>query len=198
MISLSNVARPIAMKALQNPAVLGSLLVGTVGSQQANKIQNELNLGNITLDDVYDTLINFAASPAVSALRDTPSGTYSSPDADEIEELNRKMREFDKKITLPSDSLPKILSTPEPEELPNITSNPIPTEEKVSVDDIGFTAASTPKLSDLIMTMKGDTSNANEKTDTVRQEDGQTAIEALKAQSGQTQRGDVDRGNAVV
>ena len=154
MISLLNLARPLAMQALSNPRILGSLLVGTVGSQQANQIQNELNLGNITLDDVYDTLINFAASPVVNALRDTPSGTYSSPDADEIEELNRKMREFDKKITLPSDSLPKILSTPEPEELPNITSNPIPTEEKVSVDDIGFTAADPVKLEDMIMTIQ--------------------------------------------
>ena len=70
MISLLNVARPIAMKALTNPKILGSLLVGTFGSQQANQIQNQLSLGNISLDDVYDTLINFAASPAVSFLKE--------------------------------------------------------------------------------------------------------------------------------
>ena len=80
MISLLNyVARPIAMKALQNPKILGSLLVGSVGAQQANEIQNQLSLGNISLDDVYNTLINFASSPAVSALKDEEEPTQLTP-----------------------------------------------------------------------------------------------------------------------
>jgi len=139
---------------ITNPAILGPLLVATVGAQQASQIQRGLALGDITLDDVYDIIENFAAPNAINFLIDTPSGTYSSPDADEIEEENRRMREFDKKITLPSDTLPKILSTPEPEELPNITSNPIPSEEKVSVDDIGMTSAPAPKIGDMILTAK--------------------------------------------
>lgn len=143
MISLSNIARPIAMKALQNPAVLGSLLVGTVGSQQANQIQNELNLGNITLDDVYNFITNLAASPSVTALKDLEKSNQVPPKKD------------DDKTPTP----------PEPDPL------------------------------DLLNLINTDRKEEDEKTNTVRQEDGQTAIEALKAQSEQTQRGDVDRGS---
>ena len=149
-----SLARPVAMKALSNPNVLGSLLVGTVGAQQANEIQKSLSLGEISLDDIYDSLVNFTASPAVSALVNTPEGTFSAPDPKEIEEQQRIWRELGKQITLPSDTLPKILSTPEPEELPNITSNPIPPEEKVSVGDIGFTPTPALRLEDMIMTAK--------------------------------------------
>ena len=95
-----SLSRPLAMQALSNPTILGSLLVGAVGSQQASEIQNQLNLGNISLDNVYDTIINFAASPAVSALRDTPSGTFSAPELEEIEKEQERMRELNKQITL--------------------------------------------------------------------------------------------------
>jgi hypothetical protein len=128
--------------------------VGTVGSQQANKIQNELNLGNITLDDVYDTLINFAASPAVSALRDTPSGTFSAPDLGEIEKEQERMRELNKNITLPSEiPIGQILSTPETTTKPEPLITPDVPEQKVSVDDVGMTSAPTPRLEDMIMTL---------------------------------------------
>ena len=53
-----------------NPAVLGPLLVGSVGAQQAKEIQKDLALGNISLDDVYNFITNLAASPAVTALKD--------------------------------------------------------------------------------------------------------------------------------
>ena len=43
-----------------SPAVLGSLLVGAVGSQQANQIQKDLALGNISLDDISNFIINNA------------------------------------------------------------------------------------------------------------------------------------------
>jgi hypothetical protein len=74
-----NLSRPLAMQALSNPRILGSLLVGAVGSQQANEITNQLKLGNISLDNVYDTIINFAASPAVSALKDEEEPTQLTP-----------------------------------------------------------------------------------------------------------------------
>ena len=74
-----NLSRPLAMQVLSNPRILGSLLVGAVGSQQANEITNQLSLGNISLDDVYDTLINFAASPAVSFLQDKEKENQLTP-----------------------------------------------------------------------------------------------------------------------
>jgi len=159
---LLSMGRPLAMKALSNPKILGSLLVGAVGSQQANEIQKSLSLGEISLDDIYDAIVNFTASPAVSALRDTPSGTFSAPDPKEIEEQQKQWQELGKQITLPSDTLPQILSTPDVTTKPEPLITPRVTEEKISVEDVGTTASPTPKLSDLIMTMKGDISKTNE------------------------------------
>ena len=78
-----NLSRPLAMQALSNPRILGSLLVGAVGSQQANEITNQLKLGNISLDNVYDTIINFAASPAVSALKEKEDQDQLTPQDEE-------------------------------------------------------------------------------------------------------------------
>jgi hypothetical protein len=129
--------------------------VGAVGSQQANEIQNQLKLGNISLDNVYDTIINFAASPAVSALRDTPSGTFSAPELEEIEKEQERMRELNKQITLPSEiPIGQILSTPQTTTVPEPLITPDVPEEKVSVDDIGFTAADPVKLEDMITTIQ--------------------------------------------
>jgi GNAT superfamily N-acetyltransferase len=152
MISLLNVARPIAMKALQNPKILGSLLVGSVGAQQANEIQNQLSLGNISLDDVYDTLINFASSPAVSIINEmqtTPSGEVYAPDQEQIDAERKFNEELNKKITTASET-PKadILITPDVQETfePLIT---LPPEFKL--DQEGFTPAPEVKPSDYIM-----------------------------------------------
>ena len=71
------------MQALSNPRILGSLLVGAVGSQQANEITNQLKLGNISLDNVYDTIVNFAASPAVSALKEKEDQNQLTPQDEE-------------------------------------------------------------------------------------------------------------------
>lgn len=183
------------MKALQNPKILGSLLVGTFGSQQANEIQNQLKLGNISLDNIYDTLINFAASPAVSALRDTPSGQESSPDEAQIEAERKFNEELNRRVTLPSQTpIEQLLSTPPTTTVPEPLITPDVPEEKTKVEDVGMTASPDAKLSDLIMTMKGDTSDANEETTGTRQEEGQTTIEALKAQSEESKARDVDRG----
>lgn len=163
MLSLLNVARPIAMKALQNPKILGSLLVGTFGSQQANEIQNQLKLGNISLDNIYDTLINFAASPAVSALRDTPSGQESSPDEAQIEAERKFNEELNRRVTLPSQTpIEQLLSTPPTTTVPEPLITPDVPEEKTKVEDVGMTASPDAKLSDLIMTMKGDTNDQDE------------------------------------
>lgn len=53
-----------------NPSVIGPLLVGSVGAQQAKEIQKDYALGNISLDDIYDIISNLAASPAVMALKE--------------------------------------------------------------------------------------------------------------------------------
>ena len=120
MISLLNLARPLAMKALQNPKILGSLLVGSVGAQQANEIQNQLSLGNISLDDVYDTLINFASSPAVSIINEmqtTPSGEVYAPDQEQIDAERKFNEELNKKITTASETpIADILITPDVQE----------------------------------------------------------------------------------
>ena len=55
---------------ITNPAILGPLLVATVGAQQASQIQRNLALGNITLDNVYDIIENFAAPNALNFLKD--------------------------------------------------------------------------------------------------------------------------------
>jgi len=62
-----------------SPSVLGSLLVGAVGSQQASQIQKDLALGNISLDDVANFITNFAASPAVSYLQDKEKENQLTP-----------------------------------------------------------------------------------------------------------------------
>ena len=125
-----------------SPAVLGSLLVATVGSQQANQIQNELALGNITLDDVYNLITNLAASPAVTALKNTPSGQVFAPDEAQIE-AERKFNEgLNRKIFLPPEfSMDQILSTPQTTTVPEPLITPDVPEEKVSVDDVGMTAS---------------------------------------------------------
>ena len=46
-----------------NPSVIGPLLVGSVGAQQAKEIQKDYALGNISLDDIYNIISNLAASP---------------------------------------------------------------------------------------------------------------------------------------
>jgi hypothetical protein len=110
------------MKALQNPKILGSLLVGSVGAQQANEIQNQLSLGNISLDDVYDTLINFASSPAVSIINEiqsTPAGEVYAPKESDIE----AERKFNEELNKPADV--------------------IPDQKKITVDDVGFTETAT-------------------------------------------------------
>jgi hypothetical protein len=97
-----NLSRPLAMQALSNPRILGSLLVGAVGSQQANEITNQLKLGNISLDNVYDTIINFASSPAVSIIDEmqtTPSGEVYAPDQEQIDAERKFNEELNKKIT---------------------------------------------------------------------------------------------------
>jgi hypothetical protein len=57
-----------------NPSVIGPLLVGSVGAQQAKEIQKDYALGNISLDDIYNIISNLAASPggtfALKALKD--------------------------------------------------------------------------------------------------------------------------------
>ena len=145
MISLLNVARPLAMKALQNPKILGSLLVGSVGAQQANEIQNQLSLGNISLDDVYDTLINFASSPAVSIINEmqtTPAGEVYAPKESDIEAERKFNEELNKQITLPSEiPLDQILSTPETTTKPEPLITPDIPEQKTKVEDVGFTEA---------------------------------------------------------
>ena len=178
-----------------SPAVLGSLLVATVGSQQANQIQQDLSLGKITLDDVYNLITNLAASPAVTALKDTPSGQVLAPDEAQIEAERKFNEELNRKIFLPPEfSMDQILSTPQTTTVPEPLITPDVPEEKVSVDDVGMTASPDAKLSDLIMTMKDDTSDSNEKTDTVRQGEGQTTIEALKTKSLQGEN--VDQGSS--
>ena len=66
-----------------SPTVLGSLLVGAVGSQQASQIQKELALGNISLDDVYNLITNLAASPSVTALKDLEKSNQVPPKKDD-------------------------------------------------------------------------------------------------------------------
>jgi len=143
------------MQALSNPRILGSLLVGAVGSQQANEITNQLKLGNISLDNVYDTIIKFAASPAVSALKDTPSGQVLAPDEAQIEAERKFNEELNRRVTLPSEiSIDQILSTPPTTTVPEPLITPDVPEQKVSVDDVGMTSAPSPRLEDMIMTIQ--------------------------------------------
>jgi hypothetical protein len=66
-----------------SPSVLGSLLVGAVGPQQASQIQKDLALGNISLDDVANFITNFTASPAVSYLQDKEKENQLTPQDEE-------------------------------------------------------------------------------------------------------------------
>ena len=124
-----------------NPAILGPLLVASVGVQQASQIQRGLALGDITLDDVYNIIENFAAPNAINFLKDLDKSNNLSPKKD--------------------DEDPK---TPDNDPLDLL--NLINTDRKVE----------------------------DEKTDTVRQGEGQTAIEALKTKSLQGEN--VDQGSS--
>ncbi len=113
-----NLGRPLAMQALKNPNVLGTLLVGAVGAQQADEIQNQLSTGNISLDDVYDTIVNFTASPVIGAINEmqtTPAGQVFAPKESDIEAERKFNEELNKRVTFPTE------------------------EKKVTVDDVGFT-----------------------------------------------------------
>lgn len=129
---------------------IGTFGDAVIGDDEADTIAQEVGKGLEGGKPSGSAMIDFEG---IQSLVDTPSGTFSAPDPKEIEEQQKKWRELGKQITLPSDTLPQIVSTPEPEELPNITSNPIPPEEKVSVGDIGFTPTAAPTLEDSIITM---------------------------------------------
>lgn len=73
---------------ITNPAILGPLLVASVGAQQASQIQRDLALGNITLDNVYDIIENLAASPSVSFLKDEEEPTQLTPTKEEDDKPN--------------------------------------------------------------------------------------------------------------
>jgi len=152
-----NLARPLAIKALQNPNVLGTLLVGAVGAQQASEIENQLSTGNISLDDVYDTIVNFTASPVVGAINEmqtTPSGEVYAPKESEIEAERKFNEELNRKIFLPPEmTIPDIVSTPEAPPISEPLITPDVPEEKTKVEDVGFTAVPEQKFSDLIMTL---------------------------------------------
>ena len=68
---------------ITNPAILGPLLVATVGAQQASQIQRNLALGNITLDNVYDIIENFAAPNALNFLKDLDKSNNLPPKKDD-------------------------------------------------------------------------------------------------------------------
>ena len=52
-----------------SPAVLGPLLVGIVGQQQADALLQQLSVGDISRENLLDIITNLAASPAVTALK---------------------------------------------------------------------------------------------------------------------------------
>jgi len=52
-----------------SPAVLGPLLVGIVGPQQADALLQQLSVGDISRENLLDIITNLAASPAVTALK---------------------------------------------------------------------------------------------------------------------------------
>ena len=152
-----NLGRPLAMQALKNPNVLGTLLVGAVGAQQADEIQNQLSTGNISLDDVYDTIVNFTASPVIGAINEmqtTPAGQVFAPKESEIEAERKFNEELNRKIFLPPEvTIPDIVSTPETPSISEPLITPDVPEEKTKVEDVGFTAIPEQKFSDLIMTL---------------------------------------------
>jgi len=164
MISqILSMGRPLAMKALSNPNILGPILISAVGAKGASEIQNELSTGKISLDDVYNTFINAFASPVVGNISemgsvDTPDGAYLGPTQ---EELDRAQREWDaltnrgKTITpIPEEKKVKVddIGFTQAAQTPQIISSPTPPEEKVKVEDIGFTPTEAPKIRDMILT----------------------------------------------
>ena len=52
-----------------SPAILGPLLVGIVGQQQADALLQQLSVGDISRENLLDIITNLAASPAVTALK---------------------------------------------------------------------------------------------------------------------------------
>jgi uncharacterized protein YutD len=215
-----------------SPSVLGSLLVGAVGSQQANQIQKDLALGNISLDDISNFITNLAAPNALNFLKDKDNNIIPFPkttedklpekDPDEdpeippsgigealdlIEERKKKesqrsafadtykgqvmksVFEYLKKAGYDvTDSILAVMESPF-EDVENVLKNAedyiLKPNKIANLEEIKKQYTQDP-VSDITLT--------NEKTDTVRQGEGQTTIEALKTKSLQGEN--VDQGSS--
>jgi len=101
------------------PIVTSGAVTSGILASQNNENNNKGLLGNVDSSAIKKGLVDTAYSllGVPLYLRETPSGTYSSPDTEQIEAEQKFNEELNKNITT------------------------IPSVNKVSVDDIGFTQA---------------------------------------------------------
>lgn len=110
------------------PIVTSGAVTSGILASQNNENNNKGLLGNVDSSAIKKGLVDTAYSllGVPLYLRETPSGTYSSPDSEQIEAEQKFNEELNKNITT------------------------IPSVNKVSVDDIGFTQA--PQTTGLLST----------------------------------------------
>jgi predicted GNAT family acetyltransferase len=147
--------KEITKRIATNPNIVGSLLISTVGAQNAEKIMNAYDSNQIIFDDILNILSGTPIQSIVSRIQETPAGDVYAPDADQIE----AERIFNEKLNKPADVIPEekkvtvddVGFTEAQQDFEPLITPDIP-YEKINVQDIGFTAAPDVKPSDYIMT----------------------------------------------
>ena len=121
------IAQELARRVITNPNIVGPLLISAVGAQNADKIQQLFSSGKIPIDDIYNILTGANLTSILNKITSTPSGSFSSPDQDDINRQAEFNRKLGKQTTFADDIKSDPLITPFPEELPGLLSTP---EEK--------------------------------------------------------------------
>jgi|GEM_PF-6784645 len=138
-----------------NPKIVGPLLISAVGAQKAEEIQGLFSSGKIPINDIYSILTGGNVTSILNKITSTPSGSFSSPDQDDIDRQAEFNRGLGKQTTFADDIKSEPLITPVPEKLPGLLSTP---EEK-NIDYSNVTPMPAPaKVSDFIQKSEEDSS----------------------------------------
>ena len=108
---------------LSDPVKSTGLVTGGILGGKAT--EETINSGILDNTNLLEEGMNFFSSPAISFLKDTPSGIASSPDQDQIDAENEFNKELNTKITTATqDNQSNILITPEVEQTSGLLSTP--------------------------------------------------------------------------
>lgn len=108
---------------LTDPVKSTGLVTGGILGGKAT--EETINSGILDNTNLLEEGMNFFSSPAISFLKDTPSGSVYAPDQDQIDAENEFNKELNTKITTATqDNQSNILITPEVEQTSSLLSTP--------------------------------------------------------------------------